>query len=498
MLCDACKHPLLHTDALPTAIQTQELREFHRSGAIPLDTAHYHSQIATSTMTLAQYDSQIQGLQETLGVLLVDRLKLQEYVDGLRAALSPVRSLPAEILGEIFTPFSKTGKSLSSNEEVRALAKSELLELSKVCSRWHHVVLRTPRLWSDIAVNLDLWPGTLADCTLYLNLLGSFLERGTNHPMTISLTINNPHEFQIDVSAMTLLAQHSPRWQHLRFTGCLTALRLPPHNNIKGNLHVLETLAIDPWEEDTVVDIFEIAPGLREVEFAGDDGPCPPLPWSQLRLFSFTSAAPPMRNRGYAPTSFMGRLSHHDAAFEFRSFYAFEGFHRELPTVTSTIASLFLEVIPYFGDIIRGFVLEIPEVTITEDELVRSVTSLASLQRLVISDQLELDGVPEHVLITDTLLVCLTRTADSQLIPRLKHFVCTSFLKFSADVYFDFVASRSAVGETPFKCDLRPFAGNEREFDANVHQKLLEWVVRGDLEFRLGGQEVRMSPYACP
>ncbi|KAJ7121793.1 hypothetical protein C8R43DRAFT_1150892 [Mycena crocata] len=141
-----------------------------------------------------------------------------------------------------------------------------------------------------------------------------------------------------------------------------------------------------------------------------------------------------------------------------------------------------------FHDTLR--VLEIPDVTIIEEDLLRIRDSLVSLETLVIGDQLGFRDIPEHILITDTLLLRLTRTTDSQLIRRLKRFFCTSFMEFSADVYFNFVASRIASGEEPFRCGLRYLAYTLNEFDAVVHQKLLDLVQKGEVDFSIGKEEV--------
>ncbi|KAJ7121756.1 hypothetical protein C8R43DRAFT_900178 [Mycena crocata] len=215
------------------------------SGALPLDTSQYRAQIATSEAGLARYDAEIWRLQETLRGLFADRSKLQEYADGLRAAMSPVRALPAEILGEIFAPFSQSHKSRNGDEELKNLAKSELLELSKVCSRWHRVILGTPHLWSDIAVNFDHWPDNPSEGSQNLNLLRNSLERGAHHPLTLSLTIINDQKFEIDVSALTLLAKHSQRWQHLSFLGFPSILDHISHT--KDKLDALETLSFTSW-----------------------------------------------------------------------------------------------------------------------------------------------------------------------------------------------------------------------------------------------------------
>ncbi|KAJ7147929.1 hypothetical protein C8R43DRAFT_525698 [Mycena crocata] len=540
MLCDACKHPLLPPDALPTPAQTDTLRSFLSSGALPLDTSEYQSQIATSEAGLARYDAEIRRLHETLRGLLADRSKLQDYTDGLRAGLSPIRSLPPETLGEIFAPFSQSHESRSVQEELEGLAKVELLELSKVCSRWHRVILGTPHLWSDITVNLVSWPEDPSEHIPFLQSLSRALQRGAQHPLTLSLKDGVRRTLEHAASALTLLAQYSQRWQHISFQGRPSLLNHVSH--IKGSLGIVETLSVEFYGAEAIVETFEIAPKLTQVScsFLRITRPCClKLPWNQLRSFTCIYAEP--KDISYI-TALMRNLSNPEATVDLRCFDPFE-VQRDFPAVTSTISSTISSFLlelwpsedPGLGRIFAGRifacltlphlrklivirkgrfkgripwpanhfeslslrssfcdtlrVLYIPAMTISDDELLSSLASLGSLERLVISDQLKFESVPEHVLITDAILLRLTYTPDSRLIPNLTHLTCTSLFKFSANVYLDFVLSRirrRAPGEEPFQCGLRHFRRTAYEFDPGVHQKLLELVERRELEFSIG------------
>ncbi|KAJ7138106.1 hypothetical protein C8R44DRAFT_555779, partial [Mycena epipterygia] len=134
---------------------------------------------------LAQYDSEIERLKETLQAMLADRMKLQQYAQGCRSAMSPIRRLPPEILCEIFMAHSSSSpQPHSSAGEKKNISKSDLLLVSHVCAQWRTLALGTPRLWSDIAVDLYFWP---PDPTSFLRLLRTSLERGAGHPLTFSL-----------------------------------------------------------------------------------------------------------------------------------------------------------------------------------------------------------------------------------------------------------------------------------------------------------------------
>ncbi|KAJ7121736.1 hypothetical protein C8R43DRAFT_1033341 [Mycena crocata] len=217
MLCESCKRPIV------------------QSGCLTLDTRHYHSHIATSVAALAQYDAGIESLQERLRVMIFDRSKLQEYVDGCRGLLSPVRSLPAEILCEVFAQFSSPSlRSHDFKAERDNLAKERLLQLSRVCSHWHGLIMGTPRLWS--VVDLAQW-NSENDCSSLLRHLKMSLERGKHYPLTISLRLLSPPGSTHGGSVLTLLAEQSLRWQFLHLEGYLSALQEILY--IRGNLDSL-------------------------------------------------------------------------------------------------------------------------------------------------------------------------------------------------------------------------------------------------------------------
>ncbi|KAJ7143129.1 hypothetical protein C8R43DRAFT_954264 [Mycena crocata] len=540
MLCYSCEHPLLPSGALPTPSQTLELRNFLRSLGAPLDPSYYHSQIAAAGATLSKYDTEIEQLQQTLQGMLSERSKLQDYVDGCRAALSPVRRLPPEILCEIFAPFSQSLRHSwhsdpgSFRPEAAGIAKLELLELSKVCSRWHRLIMGTPRFWSDVALNFASWPGEPQD-TLLLHLLKTFLDRGAHYPLTLSMRLTRyPQSAQ--QAALRLLAEHCQRWKHICFIGYLTCLQ--EISCIRGKLDILETLSFDLLHEGGAEDIhlFEIAPKLTRVLFDPDSMRCPKLPWNQLSSFTFQGGS--IAGIESSIPTLMHELSHPQAAFEFRSFGEWLPNISEVPQITATITSFLVDMaldlieniddaeeslgrlmncltLPRlcifsvqaeadavrwpmqqfeslslrssFQDTLR--VLEIPGVMITEDDLISSLASCTSLERLVISDQrMHIHEIPDHILITDTLLQRLTlrsNSSDFRIVPRLKHFVCTSFFMFSAQVYLDLVVSRIGLVGVPFYCVLSNLEDILLEFDHEVHQKLFDLVAKGELQFHL-------------
>ncbi|KAJ7138125.1 hypothetical protein C8R44DRAFT_868455 [Mycena epipterygia] len=482
MLCASCKHRLPPSDALPNSTQTEELQTLLRAWYFPLNTAHYQSQFATSTAALAQYDSEIERLEETLQAMLADRMKLQHYAQGCRSAVSSIRQLPSEILCEIFMAYS------SSSPEPHSSA-GEKKHISTLMTR-----------------------------------------DGQSPPVAF-------------YPVLELLAEHSPRWQFVTLrldVAALTAIR-----NVQERLGSLEKLSLTLWDPDSVANntgttIFRSAPRLTHVRInIPDPHSCPQLPWKQLRSFTFDDG----------DVNTMVSIQNLSGAFEFRGGLYYIGVPFDLPPITSAISSFLLEVggdpnphntMQVFGDILGCLtlphlrelyfvrpedsysshtvfwlvsqfkalslrssfretlrVLEISHITITADDLVRSLASLGSLERLVISDQAAVMRTPAHILVTDTLLLRLTSTpdtSDSTLVPKLNHIVCTSFCNFTPQIYFDFIASRITPGRLPFQAVLRRLGTSPFEFPPEVHQKLWDLVKRRELRFLLEQADVSTLP----
>ncbi|KAJ7143156.1 hypothetical protein C8R43DRAFT_837403, partial [Mycena crocata] len=139
---------------------------------------------------LAEYESQLDRLQETVLGILSARSKLQDYVNDCRAAVSPVRRLPPEILCEIFIPLSQSPPQRRVSSLRRAMAgivKPEPIELSKVCSHWRRIIVGTPQFWSDVALYFLEWRGERQSAFL-LHLLKLSLDRGATHPLNLSVS----------------------------------------------------------------------------------------------------------------------------------------------------------------------------------------------------------------------------------------------------------------------------------------------------------------------
>ncbi|KAJ6480733.1 hypothetical protein C8R47DRAFT_596745 [Mycena vitilis] len=514
-----------------------------RSSSLPQDPSGHESAISASIAALAQYDSQIERLQEALESMQADRAKLREYVGAWRSLSSPIRRLPPEILCEIFVPLSLPANTapewledpLDTKGALADLAKSQLLCASEVCTSWRNLIIGTPKLWSSIVVRSDRWPG---DPAQFLAALQTCLARGAQHPL--SLDFSSSCDRPSSQIVWELLVDHSDRWKVVSLDVPSRALKTAQRAH--GRLHMLQILSLAVRSDTDVThstDIFTTSPSLKRVKLVCPNMQnCPKLPWSQLH--TFTCQAPPDPKHFTSVLGWMADLSHPEAEFWLRHLHSASPI--PLPTIKSTISSLIVDIAVFWGpqhvvtmlnqflgcltlphlrelsvlgSVTKGIipwpanefellssrssfhdtlrVLNIPTVSITEDELVRTLACLDSLERLIIADRRENtigQELTEHVLITDSLLRRLTYTTDepdlhTNLVPQLQSISCTSLCRFSTQILFDFVASRTVASRGGFEFVLARFREVKADFEPEVRQKFSELVTAGALQLHL-------------
>jgi hypothetical protein len=122
---------------------------------------------------------------------------------------------------------------------------------------------------------------------------------------------------------------------------------------------------------------------------------------------------------------------------------------------------------------------------LTESDFLRCLSALPVLENLSIRDVRQ----PVLPLVTDSLLQALTRNPDMPpLVPRLFSLHLTSLLRFTDDVFRDFIASRieSDLGG-PFEIVLYtlPTPEGRNELGRDMMGALTKWILQGDVDFTL-------------
>ncbi|KAJ7659164.1 hypothetical protein DFH06DRAFT_437322 [Mycena polygramma] len=216
----------------------------------------------------------------------------------------PVLTLPNEIISEIF---------LHTVEPTRAggvpSSTDGPLLVAQICRRWRDIALSTPRLWSNISLDLENIPAYEGQ----LHLLETWLRRSGDCPLFISI-IHQPRPLPSELwgkydgsvrEFVRAILPHRRRWQELEIS-------VPMHlfKFIEGEMPLLRDLTLgipdmtmvtaygerlDPGEESRwPIRIFHEAPALRTLLLAKGFDPLVLLPpWGQLTSVSilhFTQA----------------------------------------------------------------------------------------------------------------------------------------------------------------------------------------------------------------
>ncbi|KAJ6501907.1 hypothetical protein C8R45DRAFT_924387 [Mycena sanguinolenta] len=101
-----------------------------------------------------ELESQVAMYDKALSSLQFRRKQLLQSIKTHKSILSPIRRLPPEILGEIFSLIVRATFHSSGYTPLPVTQHAPWL-LTRVCRHWSAVALATPTLWSMIYVNLD-------------------------------------------------------------------------------------------------------------------------------------------------------------------------------------------------------------------------------------------------------------------------------------------------------------------------------------------------------
>jgi hypothetical protein len=193
---------------------------------------------------------------------------LEDFCNSESGLLSPVRSLPPELLSEVFlNVFASDGPQ---GILFRAFA------LSTVCSYWRNVALSTPGLWCQIYANIDEGdPDSIAD------MVQTWIERSGQYPLSISLESHHKENSPQSVIDMIVNHSHQLRLFDVSLRPSVFQLLAP----LKSRLPMLQTLRLhvhtSPGHLRHPCDVFEDVPRLRVL-----DTSCPPgmfvLPLKQI------------------------------------------------------------------------------------------------------------------------------------------------------------------------------------------------------------------------
>ncbi|KAJ7677896.1 hypothetical protein DFH06DRAFT_1465737 [Mycena polygramma] len=481
---------------LPDPSQKAVLLGLLRANATPSDPSYFRSVTTSSRREILRYNVDIWTLREALDKLLAEREAFKLHAAQCSSLFAPIRSLPPEILLKIFAYCSRPwdfrpAGELSSREHMERLAKAPFLELCKVCSVWQSIIMETPSLWAAIEINLNEWLLPSVERRAK-PLLAVGIERTAACPLRVKVTATAFPYF--GDSGMVLLGECSRRWQsaHLR----LNSAAFRAISFTRGSFPLLEALYIDS-QSLPEVNIFEVAPRLREVSLRAYGAIQPPsLPWEQLTTLNYTGD--PRDPPGLRP--FMGLIHRCTSLTAVKLLIDVSTLSlplAALPPVDTNLTCLaitlrnthdsdsihatqaFTEILGAFTlpsirkldlrmnsprplvwplGVFRAFAarsslrdtitsLALHGILILDLELLVCIRETPQLESLSIADVPSADDEsPDHVIVSDALLVQLT---NAHLIPHLHVFGMTSLLRFTPQTLLDFVAFRIQSGRTP-------------------------------------------------
>ncbi|KAK7057915.1 hypothetical protein R3P38DRAFT_1189520 [Favolaschia claudopus] len=218
---------------------------------------------------------------------------------ALATPTSPIQECPFEILEEIF-------KSTMDLGHTRKIGSCEVpvapWRLSSVCSRWRAVAHASPRLWTNVCIQVFSFdangsmhngPGFESLSITYpLDALEEQLSLSKDAPLSIDLSARERQDSYLDQLLLRLINE-SHRWESLSIRWRDSARSFDTLATIGGGLPRLQRLVIHPYSAvcgkwPTVLNsLFTNAPSLREVFLCDEDfyshSPRLQLPWHQLR-----------------------------------------------------------------------------------------------------------------------------------------------------------------------------------------------------------------------
>ncbi|KAF8880431.1 hypothetical protein BD779DRAFT_1089960 [Infundibulicybe gibba] len=221
-------------------------------------------EVADSRNIINSARKAIQSIQAMIDDLEERKSELLNLISTHKAAISPLRSFPPELLAEIFAQF--ISMIPHSDDTI-----SPPLMFMGICSQWRQIVLDTPRLWTKILTAhpmIDYWVG-----------------RSGALPLHVDLNFICPDSY----SAQEALILHSHRWERVNLS--ISSDSNSDLARVKTRLDSLKYLSLYPGNTNGTIDFCEVAPQLTEIKLMEFFEPVViKLPWEQLEVCTLDNA----------------------------------------------------------------------------------------------------------------------------------------------------------------------------------------------------------------
>ncbi|KAF5343342.1 hypothetical protein D9758_014181 [Tetrapyrgos nigripes] len=232
-----------------------------------------------------RYDDEIRRMEARIVSLRNEQQAILFRVDQYRSLLAPIRKVPPEVLGNIFT------LCCSVESKIAERIDSPPIRLSQVCAGWRELAMTTAPLWARLNIDLNRDMDQMPSGDKMKSMLDTHLTLSKNSPLTLSVTIpsrwDDLEQAQVVIDC---IVPHSSRWQDVSLDISRELLMGPIFAAIKGNLSQLQSLFLWPPSKCSIsfpttvatLDVFTSAPMLRNIQIGSLTQTEPGIPWSQL------------------------------------------------------------------------------------------------------------------------------------------------------------------------------------------------------------------------
>ncbi|KAJ7134084.1 hypothetical protein C8R43DRAFT_929815 [Mycena crocata] len=527
-LCIGCQNQLSTAQLILDPHYYAEASALLRSHSPVSDSMRVHidTTMAAATSELKRYDALLDQISS-------QRAAVEALHNKYRALLSPIRTLPPEILLHIFRLIEPV--NWSPPLEYAQWKKQPIRNIAYACSRWYNLVMGTPSLWSTITVDLRsgrswIWR---SERRLATRMIEFYLRLSQNSPLTLNLSVaKDDTKFILDLFDGQMQRCHdlSLSGQNFLLTDFLQSSDLRNLHHLRLATWVLPAATAAPIPHDV--------PQLRHFEFSGPQKALEGFPFEQLDTFAIT----------VRPKNLAGALSileHLQDSASFHLSVLYDGrdsldlIQPRLSTVVAQVPSLSISLVreghpdPAFTTTLLVYVLrnlslpslrhlsfaapdgepviwavwpdsglpwsfrhasastlislDLTKILITEALLFETLSILPRLETLTLADYDDIELGPPAFLISDELFQRLAWTpADTCLVPRLRALNCRTYFQFTVEVYVEFLRSRLdevGAGSAPFTSMMQPLFRRKPDFAPEVVAQLRVWTRAGRLVF---------------
>ncbi|KAJ6519183.1 hypothetical protein C8R45DRAFT_14442 [Mycena sanguinolenta] len=266
------------------------LQQMERTRAMPITQVR---------QLLAESDSKVISLRAEI-VALAELYNRESFTAAaLRSLVAPIRTLPVELLADIFVLAIRDSDSDNSESTQKpSHAIQDAYRVSHVCRQWRQVAIGTRQLWTvPLEVSLPRTrrrdPGNDGMET-YVNGLRAWLARSARLSVPIRITgLDNESWGTESGSRLTeALLESASRWRSLRFAPFAPGWLL---RRLVGRLDSLEELELRRTVDGngialapTTILCFTATARLRKLTINSELRPTP-IPWVQLTDLTLTT-----------------------------------------------------------------------------------------------------------------------------------------------------------------------------------------------------------------